>query len=111
MIEAHWIERASAAILTALVLAVSIFDLRERRIPNFLVLPAACIGLGLNLYGGWDGLLFSAQGLAVGLTLLFVPYLLGAMGAGDVKFLAAIGAFVGAVGVARVLLLSLLCYP
>ena len=111
MIEALWVERAAALSLTALVLAVSFFDLRERRIPNFLVLPAAGIGLGLGACRGWAGLAASAAGLAVGFALLFVPYLLGVMGAGDVKFLAAIGSFVGVAGVVRVLLLWALCYP
>ncbi len=111
MAEAPRIELVSTAALTVLVVAVSFFDLRERRIPNFLVLPAAALGLALNLYRGWEGLGFSAQGLATGFLLLFIPYLLGAMGAGDVKFLAAIGAFVGAVNVVRVLLVTVLCYP
>jgi prepilin peptidase CpaA len=111
MIEASWIEPAATAALTILVVVVAFFDVRERRIPNLAVLPAACFGLGLNLCWGWDGLVFGAQGLALGFALLFVPYLVGAMGAGDVKLLAAIGAFVGATEVVRVLLVTVLCYP
>jgi prepilin peptidase CpaA len=98
--------------LTALVIAVSVFDLRERRIPNVIVFPAALIGLALNLiFKGWEGLGFGLKGLAVGFALLFIPYLVGAMKAGDVKFLAAIGAFAGANDVIRALLLTLLIYP
>jgi len=99
-------------LLTAFVIAVSIFDIRERRIPNLLVFPASLIGLTLNmiLYG-WKGLGFGLEGLATGFALLFIPYLVGGMKAGDVKFLAAIGAFAGPPGIIRALLVTLLCYP
>ncbi len=97
--------------LTVMVILAAWFDLRERRIPNALVFPAALIGLGLNATRGWDGLWFAGQGLLIGLGLLLIPYLLQVMGAGDAKFLAAIGAFVGGTGVVRVLVLALLVYP
>jgi prepilin peptidase CpaA len=100
------------AALTAFVIAVSIFDIRERRIPNFLVFPAVVIGLMSNLIlRGWEGLGFGLKGLATGFALLFIPYLVGGMKAGDVKFLAAIGSFVGATDVVRALLATVLCYP
>jgi prepilin peptidase CpaA len=102
---------ALAAALTLLAVAVAVFDLRERRIPNRLVFPAACVGVSLNATRGWGGLWFGLGGLALGFGLLFIPYLLGAMWPGDVKFLAAVGSFVGASGVLRVFLLTLLCYP
>lgn len=44
---------------------------------------------------GVPGLLLSLCGLGLGLTLLLLPYLLGGMGAGDVKALAALGALIG----------------
>lgn len=103
---------AIVVLLAVFVIAVSIFDIRERRIPNLLVFPAALIGLTLNLYlHGWAGLGFGLKGLAVGFALLFIPYLVGGMKAADVKFLAAIGAFTGATDVVRVFLATLLCYP
>lgn len=101
----------AAVSLTLFAVAVAVYDLRERRIPNLLVLPAACLGIGLHLTEGWDGLRFALGGLALGFSLLFVPYLFGAMWPGDVKFLAAVGSFVGPGGVLRVFLLTLLCYP
>ena len=101
----------AASVLTFFVVLVAWFDLRERRIPNVLVLPAALVGLSLHALQGWNGLWFGGKGLLIGFALLFFPYLIGAMGAGDVKFLAAIGAFVGSAGVVRVLLLALLAYP
>lgn len=111
MAEFNGIALLTTIILTTMVLVVAFTDLRERRIPNLIVFPAALIGVGLNAYQGGQGLWFSGKGIVIGFALLFVPYLLQAMGAGDVKFLAAIGAFVGGVEVIRVLLLALLAYP
>jgi prepilin peptidase CpaA len=107
-----WYKFVNAAALTLFVVAVSIFDIRERRIPNFLVFPAALSGLIINLlWRGWGGLAFGLKGLGVAFLLLFIPYLVGGMKAGDVKFLMAIGAFTGATDVVRALLATVLCYP
>lgn len=111
MAEFNGIALLATILLTVVVLALAFTDLRERRIPNVIVFPAALIGLFLNALKGWQGLWFGCKGLAFGFVLLFIPYLFRAMGAGDVKFLAAIGAFVGGVEVLRVLLLALLAYP
>lgn len=107
-----WQRELLTVLLVAFAVVVSIFDVRERRIPNFLVFPATFVGLGLNLsIHGWGGLVFGLKGLATGFALLFIPYLVGGMKAGDVKFLAAIGAFLGATDVIRALLATVLCYP
>jgi prepilin peptidase CpaA len=74
----------------------AITDVRARKIPNWLTIPT--MGLGLVLNGGssgWGGLLLSLEGLVLGFCLLFVVYMLGGMGAGDVKLLSAVGAVVG----------------
>jgi prepilin peptidase CpaA len=47
----------------------------------------------LSPYAGWDGLWFSLLGTAVGLALLLPVYAIGGMGAGDVKLLAGVGAW------------------
>jgi prepilin peptidase CpaA len=107
-----WLDKVSAVTLTILVVGVAIFDFRWRRIPNFLVFPAILIGLALHsVGGGLHGFLFAFKGLGLGFGLLFIPYLVKGMKAGDVKFMMAIGAFTGAAGVARVLLVTVLCYP
>ena len=111
MLAANGFDLLATILLTVTVILVAFFDLRERRIPNNIVFPAALTGLVLNGLRGWAGLWFGGKGLLVGFGLLFIPYLFRVMGAGDVKFLAAIGSFVGVSGVVRVLLLGLLIYP
>ena len=54
------------------------------------------MALFITIYtSGFEGFLFSGKGFLVGLGLLMIPYLLGGMGAGDVKLMAAIGALMG----------------
>jgi prepilin peptidase CpaA len=73
-------------------------DVRRRRIPNYLTLGTALAGLGFQ-FGtqGWPGLGQGLLGLGLGLALLIGFYLKGGMGAGDVKALAALGAWLGPV--------------
>lgn len=71
-------------------------DLRTRRIPNALTFGAA--GVGLVFAGattGWVGLGSALAGWAVGCALFLPWFLLGGMGAGDVKLLAALGVWLG----------------
>ncbi len=71
-------------------------DLRSRRIPNWLTLPAAGFGLLLSLaLEGRTGLLSSSGGMGLALILLLPGYLGRVMGAGDVKLMAAVGALLG----------------
>ena len=88
--------RTGIVILLLIVAAVS--DCRTRRIPNWLVLSGALYGVIYNTVlppTPHDNILFPLAGLALGL-LLFLPlYLVRAMGAGDVKLLAMVGAFLG----------------
>jgi len=84
-------------VLGMLLFLAVIFDQRERRIPNMLILVGLILGIAGNIYtGGFSGLIFSITGLASGLALLFIPFALGGMGAGDVKLLGVVGAFKGA---------------
>jgi prepilin peptidase CpaA len=72
-------------------------DSRTRRIPNRLTVPVMIAGLAAHTATqGLPGLRFAAAGLAAGLGLLLLPYIMGGMGAGDVKMLAAVGALKGA---------------
>jgi prepilin peptidase CpaA len=74
--------------------AATYWDLRERRIPNAITLPA--LALALSIHGatrGGTGLLLSLGGALAAGALLLPGYLLRATGAGDVKLLMAVGAF------------------
>lgn len=89
-----------ALILAATVITVisaAIYDYRSRVIPNLITFTAMAAGLALHgAQAGWSGLWFSFQGLVLGGAMLLVFYLLGGMGAGDVKLLASVGALLGA---------------
>ena len=106
-------------LLAGLLLGAVWHDVRSRRIPNRLVFPGALMGLLLNsLPVHLDGVLapvsaplglpMALAGFAVGLALLLPMYAIKAMGAGDVKLMAMVGAFLGPYPVAIALLFSLL---
>ena len=73
------------------------WDLRTRRIPQILTLGGAAAGLAFHLFaGGWSGGLGSFAGWFVGIVIFLAPFALGGLGAGDVKLLGALGAWLGA---------------
>jgi prepilin peptidase CpaA len=73
------------------------FDVRTRRIPNRLTFPAAALGIvAATVAHGGTGALSSAAGLLVGMALFFPMFALKGLGAGDVKLMGALGAWVGA---------------
>jgi prepilin peptidase CpaA len=74
----------------------SVCDIRTARIPNVLTFGTAAAALVYLLASdGWSGLTGAGEGWAVGV-LLFAPFFaLGGLGAGDVKLLGAIGAWLG----------------
>ena len=86
-----------ADVLTiGLVLVAALWDFRTRRIPNLLTTTAALLGLALQVgLSGPAGAQHAAIGWLVGLAVLLLPCLLGWVGGGDIKLLAAIGALQG----------------
>jgi len=81
---------------TLLVLVVATMtDLRSRRIPNWLVLPFLLLGVVVSGWAqGWHGIGQSFAGMGIGAVVYGVLFWLGGMGMGDVKLVAAIGAWV-----------------
>lgn len=87
-------------ILTMVLLMAVVMDLRSSRIPNWLTFSAMGFALAGHAWlNNMDGVLFSLAGLGTGLGVFFLFYLAGGIGAGDVKLMAAVGAFVGVYGV------------
>jgi prepilin peptidase CpaA len=85
------------ALLIPLAIVIGYYDVRYRRIPNSFVLAALVSGVAMNtIFGGLHGLYASLGGCALAFVLMFMLHVFGAMGAGDVKLFAAIGAVTGA---------------
>ncbi|MCK0506465.1 A24 family peptidase [Aromatoleum anaerobium] len=109
----------TAILLCALLAIAVVTDIRRRRIPNALVLIGLVLGSLLQLLppsglgplhpeGGVIGLLSALPGVAVGFAALFPLYLLRAMGAGDVKLMMMVGAFLGPLQTFGVVVLTFL---
>lgn len=77
-------------------LSAALLDIKYRKIPNWLTFPAMLTGVVINLLLDFDSWRLSLLGLLVGFLILLIPFLLGGIGAGDVKLLMALGAFLGA---------------
>jgi len=77
-------------------LLICITDTLYSRISNLANLALLVAGFACNFYlAGTHGLISAALGLLLGFSLFIIPHLMGGMGAGDVKALAALGALVG----------------
>jgi prepilin peptidase CpaA len=85
------------ALLLPLAALITYYDVRYRRIPNPFVFATLASGILINgIFGGLVGLFASFGGCALAFGLMFMLHIFGAMGAGDVKLFAAIGAVTGA---------------
>jgi prepilin peptidase CpaA len=96
-------------LIIPLLVAAAIFDVKSRRIPNWLTGLGALLGFVIHGVGeGAHGILASVEGLLLGVVFLAPFYLKGGMGAGDVKLMGAIGALLGPKGVFLAFLFSAL---
>jgi len=94
-------------LLSSILVIAAVIDIRIQKIPNLLTVPTMILGLiYYSITAGWDGLLFSFEGLGLGVGIFFIPYLMGGMGAGDVKLMGAVGAITGPKGVIMAALFS-----
>ena len=83
-------------VVLACALVASITDVSKFKVYNVLTFPCFISGLVYGLCSaGWNGLWLALFGALLGLTILLIPYLMGGLGAGDVKFVMAIGTWIG----------------
>jgi len=98
---------AQHAVVVALVALACVADIRTRRIPNGLTFGAAIAAVLFHgITAGTSGLAPSVGGWILGAALFFPVFALRGMGAGDVKLLAAVGAWLGPLQVVSVALIT-----
>ncbi len=84
------------SIVGAFVAVAAVSDLRTRRLPNWLTVPAfAAAVLAHTAVNGLGGLGFALAGFATGFSILLALWLIGGGGGGDVKLMGALGAWLG----------------
>ena len=90
------ISNGSVIILLSILTAATWIDLNYHRIPNALSLGGIVFGVALHGWiSGFPGIATGLGGAAIGIGLFLPFYLLKGMGAGDVKLMGAVGAFLG----------------
>ncbi len=83
-------------LVTFTLIVAAVIDGYKLKVPNWITFPMILSGwLVSTMSYSWEGLGWSLAGTAVGLALLLPAYAIGGMGAGDVKLLAGVGAWVG----------------
>jgi len=86
----HW----TVWLVSITLVVAAVIDGWKLKVPNWLTFPMVLSGwIYSAVFFGWDGLGWSLTGTAVGLGLLLPAYAIGGMGAGDVKLLAGVGAW------------------
>ena len=91
VIAEHW----TAWLVTVVLILAAVIDGFELKVPNWVTFPFILSGwIYSTVAFGWEGLGWSVVGTLIGLGLLLPAYAIGGMGAGDVKLLAGVGAWV-----------------
>jgi len=97
------------ALAIAIAFTAGITDFRSRRIPNGLTVPGLILGIAANAgVHGWPGARDALLGAAAALAVLLPFVLVRSLGAGDWKFMVAIGGCVGLHHLIPVLFITLL---
>ncbi len=96
----HGLILATPVVIACALLALAVWsDIREHRIPNWLVLSLCAVGLANQLLTeGLAGIAYGLGGLAVGIAFFIAFYIGRGMGAGDVKLMGAAGTMLGPLG-------------
>jgi prepilin peptidase CpaA len=82
--------------VVSFTLTAAVVDVRSRKIPNWLTVPAFLAGVVFHtIHSGWHGLGLSLGGFVTGFALLLVLMAIGGGGGGDVKLMGALGAWLG----------------
>lgn len=85
-------------LVTVTLIVAAVIDGLKLKVPNWITFPMILSGWVYSTVAfGWEGLVASLLGTAVGLGLLLPAYAIGGMGAGDVKLLAGVGAWMGTI--------------
>ena len=101
------IDMISSTTMAGVLVVAAVSDWRTRRIPNKVVLPGLGVALLLAMIGhGGEGLFTALLGLGAGFALTLPGFLMRFTGAGDVKLLSMLGAFVGPSTVLQVFAIS-----
>jgi prepilin peptidase CpaA len=88
---AHW----EFWLVSVVLIVAAVIDGKALKVPNWITFPFIIAGWMYSLaFHGWDGLGYSLVGTVIGLGLLLPLYAIGGMGAGDVKLLAGVGAWI-----------------
>jgi len=87
----------------------AVADVRTARIPNRLTYSALVAALGVRTtILGLSGLKSGAAGMVIGGSLFLFLFMIGAMGGGDTKLIAALGAWVGSAHIITLILVAAL---
>lgn len=96
-------------LLAYILLLAVFFDIRERRIPNPLIVAGLAAGLVVSFQTmGMHGLIASSEGCLLGVAVFIPFFVLRQLGAGDVKLMGVVGAFVGVDAMFKVILYTLI---
>lgn len=96
-------------IIPALLIFIVSIDLKTLKIPNSIIWITLLSGILTSIisFGYFSGLIFAFAGMATVFIIFFILYLIGPMGAGDVKLAAALGTYLGP---QNALLASVICF-
>lgn len=103
-------QRLNSIILIIFLAAAAYYDLKQNKIPNRITFPMIVWGIiSMSMIGGMKGLQTSLFGFLLGFVIFFVPFTFHAMGGGDVKLMAGIGAMLGWQMIISVILYAAIC--